>query len=65
VAGGLVDYRRGAAHPGEWVEAQPRTSAWTGGVPNDVRYEVAAYRCAGCGLLRLFAGALATAPKHA
>jgi hypothetical protein len=65
VAGVLVDYRRGAAHPSEWVEAQLQTSAWTGGVTNDVRYEVAAYRCTGCGLLKLYADALATAPKHA
>ena len=65
VAGVLVDYRRGSAHPSEWVEAQLETSAWTGSVKNDVRYEVTAYRCTGCGLLRLYADTRATAPRSA
>jgi hypothetical protein len=63
VAGVLVDYRRGTAHSSEWVEAQLQTSAWTGSVRNPVRYEVAADRCAGCGLLGLYADAPATAPN--
>ncbi len=64
VAGVLVDYRRGTAHPSEWVEARLETSAWTGGVQNDPRYEVAAYRCTGCGLLKLYADSPASASKY-
>jgi hypothetical protein len=62
VAGVVIDYRRGTARPSEWVEAQLGTSAWTGAVKNAQRYEVAAYRCGSCGLLKLYANAPASAP---
>jgi hypothetical protein len=65
VAGVVVDYRRSAARPSEWVEARLETSAWTGSVKNEARYEVAAYRCTGCGLLKLYADAPASAPGSA
>ena len=65
VAGVMIDYRRGAAHPSEWVEARIETSVWTGAVKNDLRYEVMAYRCSGCGLLKLYADAPASAPGSA
>lgn len=61
VAGVVIDYRRGTAQPSEWVEAQLQTSVWTGAVKNDTRYAVTAYRCTGCGLLRLYADALSSA----
>ena len=60
VAGVMIDYRRASAHPAEWVEADLQTSAWTGSVKNEPRYEVAAYRCASCGLLKLYADAPAS-----
>ena len=62
IAGVVIDYRRGAAHPSEWVEAHLETSVWTGNVKNDARYAVTAYRCAGCGLLRLYADTPSSAP---
>ena len=64
VAGVVIDYRRGTAHPSEWVEARLETSVWTGDVKNDTRYEIVAYRCAGCGLLKLYADARASAPGN-
>ena len=64
VDGVVIDYRRGTAHPSEWVEAELKTSVWTGSVKNETRYEVIAYRCTGCGLLRLYADTPATAPGN-
>ena len=55
VAGVVVDYNRGITRPSEWVESGLRTSMWTGGVQNEVRYEIDAWRCSGCGLLKLYA----------
>ena len=63
-AGVLVDYRRGAARPSEWVEGELETGTWTGGVKNEVRYEIAAYRCTNCGLLKLYGDARASASSH-
>jgi hypothetical protein len=60
-AGTVVDYRRDSAQPSEWVEGRPVSSMWTGRVKNDVRYEVTAYRCGRCGLLKLYADTPATA----
>ena len=65
VAGVLIDYRRGSAHPSEWTEGALETSAWTGDVKNDARFQVTAYRCARCGLLRLYADSPASAPGSA
>ena len=64
VAGAVIDYRRGSAHPSEWVESSVVTSRWTGSVKNDVRYEVAAYRCSKCGLLKLYADEPSSAPNY-
>jgi hypothetical protein len=65
IAGVVIDYRRGSAHPSEWVEAELQTSSWTGSVKNDVRYAVSAYRCPDCGLLKLYADAESSAPGSA
>ena len=62
IAGVVIDYRRGTAHPSEWVEAQLETSVWTGNVKNEMRYAVTAYRCAGCGLLKQYADTPSSAP---
>lgn len=59
-AGSLIDYRRGSAQPSEWVDSRPEIGMWTGKVKNDPRYEVSAYRCDGCGLLKLYATDLAS-----
>lgn len=64
VAGTLMDYRRGTVEPSEWVEGGLTTSVWTGRVRNEKRYEVTAFRCAGCGLLKLYAATAATAPDR-
>jgi hypothetical protein len=64
VAGTLMDYRRGTVEPSEWVEGGLSTSVWTGRVRNEKRYEVTAFRCAQCGLLKLFANTVATAPDR-
>jgi hypothetical protein len=60
-AGTLIDYRRGGAEPSEWVGSRPEMSMWTGKVKNSPRYEVSAYRCPSCGLLRLYADTPASA----
>jgi hypothetical protein len=64
VAGTLMDYRRGTVEPSEWVEGGLSTSVWTGRVRNEKRYEVTAFRCAQCGLLKLYATTAATAPDR-
>jgi hypothetical protein len=64
VAGTLMDYRRGTVEPSEWVEGGLSTSVWTGRVRNEKRYEVTAFRCAQCGLLKLYAATPATAPDR-
>jgi hypothetical protein len=63
-AGTLIDYRRGSAHPSEWVDSPPQISMWTGKVKNELRYEVSAYRCDGCGLLKLYASDPASGPGN-
>jgi hypothetical protein len=40
-------------------------SMWTGGVKNDRRLVIVAYRCERCGLLRLYANREATATRFA
>ena len=62
--GSLIDYRRGSAHPSEWVDSRPEIGFWTGKVKNEPRYEVTAYRCSGCGLLKLYADEPATGPGN-
>lgn len=62
-AGSVLDYRAQAVHPSEWVEGRPDAS-WTGRIKNATRYEVTAFRCAACGLLKLYADAPATAPGN-
>lgn len=62
VAGVMIDYRRARAQPSEWTAGRLETSVWTSSVKNDARYEVLAYRCTGCGLLKLYAEVPASAP---
>ena len=54
-AGTLVDYGLSTARPSEWTGGPLNASVWTGGVKNERRLEVTAFRCQDCGLLRLYA----------
>ena len=59
-AGTLVDYGRSGARTSEWAEGPLEASVWTGGVKNERRLAVTAYRCQACGLLRFYADQEAT-----
>jgi uncharacterized OB-fold protein len=61
VQGRVIDFRRDSARPSEWVEGEIVTSVWTGNVKNDLRYEIVAHRCDGCGYLKFYAEKPATA----
>ena len=55
VEGSVVDFRRNIAAAGEWVPGDVVVSGWTGQIKNEERFVMTAYRCAGCGFLKLFA----------
>jgi hypothetical protein len=62
--GQVIDYRRDSARASEWVKGDIETSFWTGKVKNDVRHEIAAYRCDACGYLKFYADTPATGPGN-
>ncbi|MGI8507717.1 MAG: hypothetical protein ACR2MQ_00150 [Gemmatimonadaceae bacterium] len=63
-AGTVADYRRNGVQPSEWVAGRAHSGLWTGKLENAKRYEIAAYRCTGCGLLKLYAAHEATSPDR-
>ena len=62
-AGSLVDFRRGVAAASEWVPGDVEASTWTGAIKNAERYVVSAFRCADCGILKLYARTPATSSR--
>lgn len=54
--GYLLDVTHGGRVATQWVQGAPETSVWTGvKIRGRENYEVATYRCGGCGALRSYA----------